>query len=172
MVNGLLLYSTFIQSALQFMPLIHPHTHIHTPTAIGCHARYQPARQEQSGVRRLAQGHFRHTQGGIEPATLRLPDDCSYLLSHLAPRNRIQKQITYLRKHMCLPPRHWAEGGIPGGSLYAGVMCVRNLSEVLLPSLLMAPDGLSDGRLLRSGSSSHRVRFSGGGRLMKPVLRP
>ena len=34
------------------------HTHIHTPTAIGCHARYQPARQEQLGVRCPAQGHF------------------------------------------------------------------------------------------------------------------
>ena len=27
MVNGLHLYSAFIQSALQFMPLIHPFTH-------------------------------------------------------------------------------------------------------------------------------------------------
>ena len=27
MVNGLHLYSTFIQSAVQFMPLIHPFTH-------------------------------------------------------------------------------------------------------------------------------------------------
>ena len=35
----------------------HIHTHTHTPTAIGCHARYQPARQEQSGVRCPAQGH-------------------------------------------------------------------------------------------------------------------
>ena len=34
------------------------HTHIHTPTAIGGHARYQPARQEQLRVRCLAQGHF------------------------------------------------------------------------------------------------------------------
>ena len=30
------------------MPLIH--TPIHTPTAIGCHARYQPARQERLGL--------------------------------------------------------------------------------------------------------------------------
>ena len=74
-VNGLHLYSAFIQSAVQLMLLIHPFTH----TAIGCHARYQPARQEQLGVRCLAQGH---AQGGIEPATLRLSDDCSYLLSH------------------------------------------------------------------------------------------
>ena len=34
------------------------HTHIHTPTAIGCHARCQPAHQEQLRIRRLAQGHF------------------------------------------------------------------------------------------------------------------
>ena len=27
------------------------HTHTHTPTAIGCHARYQPAHQEQWRVR-------------------------------------------------------------------------------------------------------------------------
>ena len=38
--------------------------------AIGCHARYQPSHQEPLGVRRLAQ---QHAQGGIEPATLRLP---------------------------------------------------------------------------------------------------
>ena len=30
MVNGLHLYSAFIQSALQFMPLIHPFTHTFT----------------------------------------------------------------------------------------------------------------------------------------------
>ena len=84
MVNGLHLYSIFIQSTVQFMPLIQPFTqHTYTPTAIGCHARCQPAHQEQLGVRCLAQGH---TQGGIEPATLRLPDDSSYILSHLALR--------------------------------------------------------------------------------------
>ena len=32
-------------------------------------------------------GTLRHTKGGIEPAALRLPDDCSYLLSHIAPIN-------------------------------------------------------------------------------------
>ena len=59
MVNWLHLYSAFIQSALQFYASHSPiHTHIQTPTAIGCHARYQPAHQEQLGVRRLAQGHF------------------------------------------------------------------------------------------------------------------
>ena len=56
--NGLHLYSAFIQSAVQFMPLIHPFTHSPIHTSIGCHARYQPARQERLGVRCLAQGHF------------------------------------------------------------------------------------------------------------------
>ena len=65
-VNGLHLYSAFIQSAVQFMPLIH------TPTAIGCHARYQPARQEQLGVRCLAQGHFDTPRVGSN----RQPSDC------------------------------------------------------------------------------------------------
>ena len=36
----------------------HSRTHTNTPTVIGCHARYQTARQEQLGVRCLAQGHF------------------------------------------------------------------------------------------------------------------
>ena len=40
-----------------WMPLIHTHTP-HTLTAIGCHAKYQKARQEQLGVRCLAKGHF------------------------------------------------------------------------------------------------------------------
>ena len=48
------------------------HTHIHTPTAIGCHARHQPARQEQSGVRCLAQGHFDTPRVGSN----RQPSDC------------------------------------------------------------------------------------------------
>ena len=52
MVNGLHLYSAFIQRHCTIYashsPIhTHIHTHIHTPTAIGCHARYQPARQEQ-----------------------------------------------------------------------------------------------------------------------------
>uniref|UniRef100_A0A0E9QST9 Uncharacterized protein n=1 Tax=Anguilla anguilla TaxID=7936 RepID=A0A0E9QST9_ANGAN len=41
MVNGLHLYSAFIQSALQLMPLIHPFTHTHTLTVKGYHARCQ-----------------------------------------------------------------------------------------------------------------------------------
>ena len=79
MANGLHLYSAFIQSAVQFMPLIHPF--IHTPTVIGCHARYQPGRQEQLGVRCLAQGHLDMPRVGLN----RQPSDCSYLLSHIAP---------------------------------------------------------------------------------------
>ena len=72
MVNGLHLYSAFIQSAVQFMlSFTHSHT-IHTPTAIGCHARYQPARQEQLGVRCLAQGHFDTPRVGSN----RQPSDC------------------------------------------------------------------------------------------------
>ena len=51
-INGLHLYSTFIQSTVQCMPLIHPFTHTFT------HQRRLTA-----------------MQGGIEPATLRLPDD-------------------------------------------------------------------------------------------------
>ena len=68
-----ILYSAFIQSALQFLPLIHPFTHTFThPTAIGRHARYQPARQEQLGVGRLAQGHFDTPRVGSN----RQPSDC------------------------------------------------------------------------------------------------
>ena len=59
-------------------------THSHTPTAIGSHARYQPAHQEQFGSVSCS-GTLRHAQSGIEPATLRLPDNSSYLLSHIAP---------------------------------------------------------------------------------------
>ena len=36
------------------------------------------------------------SQGGIEPATLRLPDDCSYLLSHIAHRSFLDKLNTLL----------------------------------------------------------------------------
>ena len=85
MVNGLHLYSAFIQSATIYASHSPIHTRTHTPTAIGCHARYRPARQEQSGVRRLARRHFDTPKDGIEPATLRLPGDSSYLLSHVAP---------------------------------------------------------------------------------------
>ena len=69
-VNGLHLYSAFIQSAVQLMPLIHPFTHTFT------HQRrlswYRPARQEQLGVRCLAQGHFDTPRVGSN----RQPSDC------------------------------------------------------------------------------------------------
>ena len=69
MVNVLHLYSAFIQSAVQLM---HSHSpiHTHTSTAIGCHAKYQPARQEQLGVRCLAQGHFDMPRVGLNQHTL------------------------------------------------------------------------------------------------------
>ena len=69
MVNGLHLYSAFIQSALQFMPLIH----------LAMQGTNQLVRSS------WGLGTLRHAQGGIKPATLQLPDDCSYLLSHIAP---------------------------------------------------------------------------------------
>ena len=108
MLNGLHLYSAFIQSAVQSMPLnnlclsfTRSHTHSHTNS---CHARYRPARQEQSGVRRLAQGH---AQGGTEPATLRLPDDCSYLLSRIALTCAVTTDtLLYIRAELSTnPPR-------------------------------------------------------------------
>ena len=46
----------------------------------GTKAPTKPARQEQLGVRRLAQGHFDTPGGGIERATLRLPDDSTWLI--------------------------------------------------------------------------------------------
>ena len=63
MVNGLhfilRLYPKRCTIYASHSPIHTPiHTHTHTPTAIGCHARYQPASQEELGVRRLAQGHF------------------------------------------------------------------------------------------------------------------
>ena len=73
------------------------------------------------------------------------------------------KSLTSINRHASRPNIR-QKGELPGGSLYAGVMCLHNLSDVVLPSLLMAPDGLSD------GSSSHRVLLSGGGRLMKSPL--
>ena len=57
MVNGK--WTAFIQRLYpKRCKMYASHSPIHTPTAIGCHARYQPACQEQFGVRCLAQGHF------------------------------------------------------------------------------------------------------------------
>ena len=85
MVNGLHLYSTFIQSALQFLPLIHPFTHTFT------HQRQlaaMQARQEQLGVRCLAQGTLRHAQGGIETGNPPTARRQLYLLSHIEHPSR------------------------------------------------------------------------------------
>ena len=65
MVNGLHLYSAFIQSAVQFMPLIHPFTHTFT------HQRRLAAMQGTNQLVRSNRGL------GVEPATHRLPDDSS-----------------------------------------------------------------------------------------------
>ena len=66
MVNGKMdcIYIAPLSKALYnfCLSFTHSYTHTHTPTAIGCHARNHarnhPARQEQLGVRCLAQGHF------------------------------------------------------------------------------------------------------------------
>ena len=86
MVNGLHLYSAFIQSAVQFT-LIHPFTHTFT------HQRRLAAMQGTNQCSNapnpsLAQGHFVTPRVGSnrQPATLRLPDDSPYLLSHIAPQ--------------------------------------------------------------------------------------
>ena len=64
MIHGLHLYGAFFPKRCA-MDASHSHTHS---------MQGQPALQEQLGVRCLAQGHW-HTRGGIELATLRLPDD-------------------------------------------------------------------------------------------------
>ena len=93
MVNGLHLYSTFIQSAVQLMPLIHPfthspihpftHSHIHTYTHTHIHQRWLAATQGTNQLVRSnwglaiggCSGTLWQARGGIEPATLQLPDD-------------------------------------------------------------------------------------------------
>ena len=79
--NGTCVHS--YNSIVQLMLPIHLSTH--TATAIGYHARHQPAHQDQLGVRFLAQGHFDTPREGIEPATLWLPEGCSH---HLEPHVR------------------------------------------------------------------------------------
>ena len=72
-VNGLHLYSAFIQSAVQLMPLIHPFTHAFTDQRqLAAMQGNQPAHQEQLGVRCLAQGHFDTPRVGSN----RQPSDC------------------------------------------------------------------------------------------------
>ena len=78
------------------------HTHIHTPTAIGCHARYQPARQEQLGVWCLAQGHFDTPRVGSN----RQPSDCQ---TTALPPELYRPLVSFSRRHpgwdqTCNPP--------------------------------------------------------------------
>ena len=71
------------------MPLIHPFTHTFT------HQRRLAAMQ---GTNQLVRSNWglgvllkdTTRQGGIELATLRLPDDSSYLLSYIAPQYLIK----------------------------------------------------------------------------------
>ena len=85
MVNGLHLYSAFIQSAVQFMPLIHPFTHTFT------HQRRLAAMQGTNQLVRSNQGlgvllRDTSTRPGWDrtgnPPTARRQ---LYLLSHIAP---------------------------------------------------------------------------------------
>ena len=57
-------------------------------------------------------GTLQHAQGGIEPATLRLPDDSSYLLSHIAP---------YLRQGYLQVPLHPTSRDLTAFVTHAGV---------------------------------------------------
>ena len=79
-INGLHLYSAFIYSAVQLMSLIRPFTLTHQQRLAALQGTNQHVRSNW-GLGVL----LRDAQGGIEPATLRLPDDCSYLLSHIGP---------------------------------------------------------------------------------------
>ena len=88
------LYSAFIQRALQCMPLIHPFTHTFTRHRwFGCHARYQPAREEQLGVRRLAQGHFDMPRVGSN----RQPSDCPTTALPPEPSRPSKSSHTHMR---------------------------------------------------------------------------
>ena len=71
MVNGRNLYSIDASHSLTHTHT-HTHTHTRTPTPIGCHARHQPARQEQLGVRHFAQGLFDTPRVGSSQQ----PSDC------------------------------------------------------------------------------------------------
>ena len=108
MVNGLHLYSAFIQSFIQIFFASHSpiHTHIHTPTAIGCHARYQPARQEQLGVRCLAQGHFDmpRVESNLQPS------DCQTTALPPEPHRPTINGLYYLPANGDATPNHLATG--------------------------------------------------------------
>ena len=93
MVNGLHLYSAFIQSALQFLPLIHPFTHTFT------HQRRLAAMQ---GTNQLVRSNWglgvllrdTSTSPGWDrtgnPPTARRQ---LYLLSHIAPSKEANKEM-------------------------------------------------------------------------------
>ena len=103
MVNGLHLYSAFIQSALQFLPLIHPFTHTFTHTFT--HQRRLAAMQ---GTNQLVRSNWglgvllRDTsirpgwdRTGNPPTARRL----LYLLSHIAPQwNEKWNEIVRIRR--------------------------------------------------------------------------
>ena len=83
MVNGLHLYSAFIQSAVQFMPLIHPFTHTFTHQRPAMQGTNQHVRSNQ-GLGVLLRDTS--TRPGWDrtgnPPTARRQ---LYLLSHIAP---------------------------------------------------------------------------------------
>ena len=139
MVNGLHLYSAFIQSAVQVMPLIHTLTHQRRLAAM------QDANQlvrSNWGLGVSLRVTLRHAQGGIEPATLLLPDDSSYLLSHIAPLGPVLHSLCLcysehvtspvIIQHLSyrwLPHRGWPQsGGSP--SSRCGSRCLLLSAEV------------------------------------------
>ena len=94
MVNGLHLYSAFIQSSVQFMPLIHTHTFTH-----------QRRLAAMQGTNQHVKSNWRlgvllkdtSTRPGWD-RTLRLPDDSSYLLSHIAPPKNMAIELWHYWK--------------------------------------------------------------------------
>ena len=96
MVNGQHLYSTFIQSAVQS---VHSHTHTNSD-CLPCKA--PTSLSGATGGWMSCSGTPRHTQGGIEPVSLRLPGNCAYLLEviqkKLMPQNSTNRMLL-----TCLP---------------------------------------------------------------------
>ena len=91
------------------------HSPIHTPTAIVCHARYQPARQEQLGVRHLGQGHFDTPRGG---SNRQLSDCQTTALTSWATAPRIwwfeqKKKKTNSKIYLLMMTRHYEEIQLP-----------------------------------------------------------
>ena len=64
------------------MLLIHPFTHT-DGNRLPC--KVPTSSSGAIGGQASRSRTLRHSQGGIEPATRRLPDDCSYLLSRCSP---------------------------------------------------------------------------------------